>query len=96
MKQVITTIILSTIYIAINAQNIMVNQAGFYPDVPKYALTDNITETDFRIIEEKSGKTVLKGKAGETILHDGAQSIMRHLDFSKLKKEEEYHTVAGD
>lgn len=96
MRQVITTIIFSSIFIAANAQNIMVNQVGFYPDAPKYALTDNIIETDFRIIDEKSGKTVLKGKAGETILHDGTQSIMRYLDFSKLKKEGKYHIVMGE
>lgn len=83
MKQTITTIIFSSIFIAANAQNIMVNQVGFYPDAPKYALTDNIIETDFRIIDEKSGKTVLKGKAGEAILHDGTQSIMRYLDFKQ-------------
>lgn len=83
MKQVITTIILSAIYIAATAQSIMVNQVGFYPDAPKYALTDNITETEFRIIEEQSGKTVLKGKAGEAILHDGTQGIMKYLDFKQ-------------
>lgn len=83
MKQVITTIIFSSIFIAVNAQNIMVNQVGFYPDALKYAITDNITETDFRIIEEQSGKTVLRGKAGEAILHDGTQSIMRYLDFKQ-------------
>lgn len=65
---------------------------GYLPNLPKTAIANNPDAKDFRIIDEKSGKTVLAKPVENVTTRLGNFHLM---DFSEIKNEGSYHIESG-
>jgi endoglucanase len=69
---------------------IRLNQVGFYPAAPKVAVISADAAGAFEVKEARSGKTVFKGKLGETLTSQHSGKNTRLADFSALRKPGSY------
>jgi hypothetical protein len=65
---------------------------GYMPGSPKNAVANNLETSEFRIIDEKSGKTVLTKPIQTVTSHLGTFQL---LDFSEIQQSGSYFIEAG-
>ncbi len=77
---------------------IFLNQIGYINDKPKIALINEKLsgETEFSVIENKSGNAVYRGKAVDIGFDEDSGYELSKLDFSTLVKDGEYFIKAGE
>jgi Glycosyl hydrolase family 9/Cellulase N-terminal ig-like domain len=68
------------------------SHTGYLSDSPKTAIANDLTASEFSIVEEISGQTVLKKPVHTIISHLGTFQI---LDFSEIQKSGSYYIEAG-
>lgn len=78
------------------AQNILVNEVGFYPKYNKKAVFRGEGPVDFAVIDTKDNKVVFEGTSSDAIENKSADEINFILDFSDLKTCGEYYISVGN
>ena len=68
------------------------SHTGYLSDSPKTAIANDLNASEFSIVEEISGQTVLKKPVHTIISHLGTFQI---LDFSEIQKSGSYYIEAG-
>jgi endoglucanase len=81
---------------AVTADNIRLNQVGFYTSGPKTAIVINTTAVRFFIISKTSDDTVFSGNLKSQGIWEYSNESACKADFSRFNKEGEYFlSVAG-
>jgi len=80
----------------IETPDIQINQLGYHPDDSKFAVfCGDDLDTDFAVVDAKSGDTVYEGKLGEAGVNKNTKTNEARADFSDLKTPGTYKVV-GD
>ncbi|GAB3507799.1 glycoside hydrolase family 9 protein [Emticicia fontis] len=78
------------------AENIRLNQAGFYPKAPKIAVWVGNQEIDFVVLAENKKDIVFKGKLSEQRTNTISQKHTQIVDFSAFQKPGRYYISIAD
>ncbi|MBK8806023.1 MAG: glycoside hydrolase family 9 protein [Bacteroidales bacterium] len=82
---------------SINAQDIKVNQIGFYKQAQKIAVVTETTETTFSVIDQISGLEVYNGNlSAPQSWSNSGESNIKTADFSDLKTVGSYYIKSGE
>jgi len=74
-------------------ERISYSHTGYLPEAPKTALASNLNATEFKIVDEKSGQTVLTKPVKSVLTKLGTFNV---LDFSEIRESGSYKIVAGE
>ncbi len=79
-------------YLEEHPQDVLVsaNQHGYYPESPKYVITEGIAGNTFLINNAKDDSTVFSGELRFLDNYDGEERFLKFGDFSSFKKTGEY------
>ncbi|MFY7827423.1 MAG: glycoside hydrolase family 9 protein [Flectobacillus sp.] len=72
------------------ADQIRLNQVGFYPNAPKIALVLGKAYDNFTILEKESNKVVYHGKIKSAIKSPFSEKWTQEIDFTNFKKQGQY------
>ena len=81
---------------ALNAQEIKLNQIGFYPEMQKIAIVPSSDSKIFEVIDSKTNKSVFKGELNPEKYWKYSDEKVSVADFSKFKKKGEYKLKVGN
>ena len=83
-----------TIYAQTTANNIRLNQLGYYIYAPKLAIvTGNVAAGEFFIVSATGTDTVFKGPLSAVMQSSNSSLSTRVVDFSAFQKEGQYHIM---
>ena len=72
------------------ADQIRLNQVGFYPNAPKQALVVGKNYENFKLIDQQTKKVVFKGKIKEAIKSPFSEKYTQEIDFSSFRNQGKY------